>query len=382
LGGHTNTISVEDPHAGTLGVDTGFIVHNRENYPGFTSMLDELDVATQPSEMSLAVTDRARGFSYRATNPNTIFADRRNLVRGDMWKMLLGIRRFWRDAHRFMETSDDDVTLGDLLAAGNYPESFVEWHLRPMVAAIWSAAPTELERASALDTLHFLDNHGLLGLGGRPRWRTVVGGSRTYVDAIIDRFEGKVQTGWQVRAVIRTEDGVDIVTDVGRERYDCVVLACHSDQALRLIDRPTDDERSVLGSIGYQPNTAVLHTDQRRLPPMRRAWAAWNVDVDTVADDAERVRVTYDLTTLQRLPTEVHYLVSLNPREVDPDHVIATIDYAHPVLDQQARRAQRRLGTINGADRLYFCGAWAGHGFHEDGVSAAHDVCRLLGVPA
>ncbi len=383
LGGHANTVDVDDPGGPTLGVDTGFIVHNRENYPGFTKLIDELDVATQPTEMSFAVTDRRQRLSYRATSPNTLFADRRNLVRREMWKMLYDIRRFWRDARTMLDApaAHAEASLGEMIADGGFSPAFVEWHLRPMISAIWSAAPTAVEDASALDTLQFLDNHGLLGLGNRPRWRTIVGGSRSYVDAIADRFDGKVHAGWPVRSVVRTEDGVDVVTDLGRESFDRVVLACHSDQALRLVERPTSAERSVLGAVGYQANTAVLHTDVARLPPTRRAWAAWNVEVDADTGGTDGlVEVTYDLTTLQRLPSDRRYLVSLNPRHVADDHVIATFDYAHPVLDQGARRAQRRLPDINGADRLYYCGAWANHGFHEDGVASAREVCRLLGV--
>ena len=383
LGGHTNTVDVDDPAAGELGVDTGFIVHNRRNYPGFTALLDDLGVATQPAEMSFAVTDRDHGLTYRATNPSTIFADRRNLLRRDIWSMLAGVRRFWRDGRRLLDASapDEELTLGDVLSTGRYSDAFVEWHLRPMIAAIWSAAPASMEDASALATLRFLDNHGLLGLGERPQWRTVVGGSRRYVDAIVDRFEGKINTGWPVRSVARTADGgVEVATELGRDRFDAVILACHTDQALRMLDRPTAEERSVLGDIGYQDNVAVLHTDERHLPPNRRAWAAWNVDVDRSASSDAPVQVTYDLTTLQRLPTRTRYLVTLNPGGSPLDGVIETIHYSHPILDHRARAAQRRLPGINGADRVYFCGAWANHGFHEDGVAAGREVCRLLGV--
>lgn len=385
LGGHTNTVSVDDALAGELGVDTGFIVHNRRNYPGFTALLDDLRVDTQPAEMSFAVTDRQHGLTYRATNPSTIFADRRNVLRRDIWSMLTGIRRFWRDAHALLgaDEPDEERTLGDVLDAGRYSEAFVEWHLRPMIAAIWSAAPGSMEGASAVATLRFLDNHGLLGLGDRPQWRTIVGGSRRYVEAIVDRFDGKINTGWPVRSVARTADGgVEVSTELGRDRFDEVILACHTDQALQMIEQPSNAERAILGAIGYQDNLAVLHTDERHLPPTRRAWAAWNVDVDRADAGGAPVRVTYDLTTLQRLPTDTRYLVTLNPGEATPDGAIRTIHYSHPILDAGARAAQRRLPEINGADGLYFCGAWAGHGFHEDGVAAAREVCRLLGIHA
>ena len=210
LGGHTNTIDVDDPAAGELGVDTGFIVHNRRNYPGFTELLDDLRVATQPAEMSFAVTDRDHGLTYRATNPSTIFADRRNLLRRDIWAMLAGIRRFWRQGRRLLDAPApaDDLTLGDVLSAGRYSDAFVEWHLRPMIAAIWSAAPASMEDASALATLRFLDNHGLLGLGERPQWRTVVGGSHSYIGPLTRPFHDRIHLGNGVDWIHRSADQV------------------------------------------------------------------------------------------------------------------------------------------------------------------------------
>jgi predicted NAD/FAD-binding protein len=247
-----------------------------------------------------------------------------------------------------------------------------------MVSAIWSADPHGLERAGALTTLRFLDNHGVLGLGDRPQWRTIVGGSRVYVDAVARRFDGKVRLGCPVRAVVRKPSGVDVVTDDGREAFDDVILACHSDQALRLLADPTPDERRILGAIAYQPNHAVLHTDVSLLSPNQRAWAAWNYEV---VPDAASVAVTYDLTTLQRLAGSQRYLVSLNQAtRIDPSRVLGTFDYAHPVLDLDATQAQRRLDRISGVDRVHFCGAWAHNGFHEDGMVSALEVCARLGV--
>jgi predicted NAD/FAD-binding protein len=385
LGGHSNTVLVDDPDGTEIAVDTGFIVHNRRNYPNLVRLLDELEVATQPTEMSFGVTDRDAGLTYRATNPSTIFADRRNLGRPAMWRMLADIVRFWRNARRLLADghgADDHgaeaLTLGEFLDAGRYSPAFLEWHLRPMVSAIWSADPNGLEQAGALATLRFFDNHGILGLGDRPQWRTIVGGSRVYVDAIARRFDGKIRMGCPVRAVVRTPSGVDIVTDDGRETFDEVILACHTDQALRLLADPTPDERDILGAIGYQPNRAVLHTDVALLSPNRRAWAAWNYEVES---GSTRAAVTYDLTALQRLPGAQRYLVTLNQEErIDPSRVIATFDYAHPVLDLGAVQAQRRLDRISGADRVHFCGAWARNGFHEDGMASALDVCARLGV--
>ena len=381
LGGHANTVAVDDPSAGELAIDTGFIVHNRRNYPHFSRLVDELGVATQLTEMSFAVTDRRRALTYRATNPSTIFADRANIVRPELWRMLYDITRLWRSARRLLDdpASSDRLTLGDFLERGSYSAGFVEWHVRPLFAAVWSADPRTLEQASALAFLGFIDNHGLIGFGRRPQWRTVVGGSREYVGAIEERFDGKIHLSSPVTAVRRLEtDGVEVVTTVGRQRFDDVILACHTDQALRLLERPTSNEREILGAIRYQPNRAVLHTDVARLSPNARAWAAWNYEVEP---DATAPGVTYDLTTLQRLPGESRYLVSLNMEDrIDPESVIRTFDYAHPFFDVDAVLAKPRLPEINGVDRIHFCGAWARHGFHEDGMASALDVCRNLGV--
>lgn len=380
LGGHANTVDVDDPDGSALAIDTGFIVHNRRNYPNFCRLLDELDIDTQPSEMSFSVTDRERNLTYRATNPSTIFADRRNLGRPAMWRMLADIVRFWRASHRLLDDADEnlDLPLGGFVARHGFSEAFVEWHLRPMISSIWSADPAGVDDTSAVTLLQFLDNHGLLGLGDRPQWRTIVGGSRSYVEAIERRFDGKIRTDTPVRSVRRRPDGVEVVTDTGRESFDHVILACHTDQSLRLLADPTPTERAVLGNIGYLPNQATLHTDTSVLSPRRRAWASWNYEVDRAANEP---RLTYDLTTLQQLPGRHRYLVSLNLDDrIDPSSVIRRISYAHPILDRSAVHAQRRLPEINGVDGVSFCGAWARHGFHEDGMASALDVCERLGV--
>jgi predicted NAD/FAD-binding protein len=381
LGGHANTVTVEDPTAGELAIDTGFIVHNRSNYPNFSRLVDELGVRTQPTEMSFAVTDRRRRLTYRATNPSTIFADRGNIARPELWRMLYDITRLWRSARRLLEdpASSEQLTLGEFLAHGSFSEGFVEWHLRPLFAAVWSADPRTLEEASALAFLGFIDNHGLIGFGRRPQWRTIVGGSREYVGEIERRFDGKIHLASPVTAVRRLKtDGVEVVTANGRYVFDEVVFACHTDQTLRLLERPTATEREILGAIRYLPNRAVLHTDTTRLSPNPRAWAAWNYDVQP---DASVPGITYDLTTLQQLPGARRYLVSLNMEDrIDSSTVIRTFDYAHPFFDVGAVLAKPRLPEINGVDRIHYCGAWARNGFHEDGMAAALDVCAKLGV--
>ena len=385
LGGHTNTIDVEDPLTGPVSVDTGFIVHNDRNYPNLVGLLLELGVETQDTTMSFSVTDRdptspTAGFSYCATGPNTLFADRRNLVRPVMWTMLREIRRFHRRAHAFLRRPDPSMTLDHFLDLGRFSRDFVELHLRPMGSAVWSADPSTFGQFPALSLFTFLENHGLLGLRGRPQWRTVVGGSRVYVEAIASRFAGQVRLGSPVSSVERRADGEIIVTTPhGRDQFHAVVLAVHSDQALAMLHAPTDRERDVLGAVRYQTNRATLHTDVSLLPPNRRAWAAWNYD--RRGEDEKQATLTYDLTALQHLPGSRRYLVSLNSdAHIDPSATLATMDYAHPVFDAPAVDAQRHFDVIDGVGGAHYCGAWWGYGFHEDGVRSALRVCERLGV--
>ncbi len=379
LGGHTNTVEVDDPAAGPLGVDTGFIVHNDRNYPSLVRLFDELGIAVRDTEMSFAVTDRSSGFQYRATNLDTLFADRRNFVDPTMWRMLADIVRFYRNARKYLASGRSDQSIAEFLADGRYSRAFVDLHLVPMGAAVWSADPTTFDRFPAASLLAFLDNHGLLGVRNRPQWRTVVDGSRRYVEAIAARFPGEIRLSSPVVGIRRLPDGVDVTAAGRTERFDHVIVGCHSDQALALLDDATVAEKEILGSIAYQPNRVTLHTDISLLPPNPKAWAAWNYECSV--GPADRAAVTYDLTTLQRLPGARRYLVSLNADDrIDPSTVIASFDYAHPVFDQPALDAQRRRHEISGVDRTHFCGAYWGYGFHEDGMASAVDVCRAFGV--
>ena len=382
LGGHTNTIDVVDPVAGTIGVDTGFIVHNDRNYPNLVRLFEELGVTTQASEMSFSVTDQTvagRPFTYRATNLATLMADRRRMVDPRMWRMIVDVLRFYRRSRHHLEHGDPTITLSEFLAQGGYGPTFVERHLIPMGAAVWSADPGTFDRYPASSLLEFFDHHGLLAFRDRPEWRTVVGGSRRYVDAIVSRFPGTVHTGTPIRAVRRDEGAVFVRLDRGEQRFDRVVLACHADDALGLLSDPSLEEKTVLGAIRFQPNRATLHTDISVLPPTRRAWAAWNYERNDV--NQRSARVTYDLTRLQRLRGRNRYLVSLNMEDrIDASTVLATFDYAHPVFDREAIEAQRRFDDIDGEMGTHFAGAWWGHGFHEDGVVSALRVCRRLGV--
>jgi predicted NAD/FAD-binding protein len=385
LGGHANTVDVVDPTAGLLRIDTGFIVHNDRNYPNLVRLFEELGVATVDTEMSFGVTDRdlaspTHGFTYCATSPNTVFADRRNLVQPAMWAMLREIRRFHREAKSFLATGDEVTTLEEFLSTHQYGRNFIELHLIPMGAAVWSADPTTFDGFPARSLFSFLNQHGLLSIGDRPQWRTIPGGSRVYVDAIADRFPGEIRLDQPVRSVERPEDGgAVVVTDNGRTSFDRVVLAVHSDQALRMIDRPSPVEGKVLGAVRYQPNRATLHTDTSLLSPQRRARAAWNYD--RWSSTHQLPTLTYDMTMLQHLPGDRRYLVSLNSDDsIDAASVLESFEYAHPVFDGAAIDAQQRFEEIDGVDGIHFCGAWWGYGFHEDGISSGLRVCERIGA--
>lgn len=392
LGGHANTVVVEDPKDGPISVDTGFIVHNDRNYPNLSALFEELGVPVQDAEMSFAVTDRdfhrtGRLFTYRATNVRTLFADRRNVVRPAMWRMLVDIVRFYRAANRLLESNNRALvtnagpTLAEFLDRGRYSRAFIDGHLVPLGAAVWSADPASFDAFPAVTLFQFLRNHGLLGFGKRPQWRTVTGGSRVYVDTIADRFAGTTRLSTPVVGLTRGDTGVVVRTATDAERFDRVILACHSDQALSLLDDATVVEKDVLGAIAYQPNVATLHTDTTVLSPNRDVWAAWNYECPRSGLDPEGVAtLTYDMTALQHLRGARRYLVSLNSdHRIDPDAVISSFRYAHPVFDTAAVQAQARFDEIDGVNKTHFCGAYWGHGFHEDGITSGLRVCQRIG---
>ncbi|MDY7100344.1 MAG: FAD-dependent oxidoreductase [Actinomycetota bacterium] len=379
IGGHANTVRVELGDE-THDVDTGFIVYNRRNYPLFDRLLDELRVETQPSEMSFSVTDEPSDVTWCGTNLNTVFARRRNALDPGFWKMLAEMVRFNRLARAALAdpATPEDLTLAEFCERHGFGGRFSEHYLIPMGAAIWSADPRTFDRFPLVSLCRFLDNHGLLSFGDRPRWRTVTGGSRRYVEALVESSSFRVRTATPVTKVVRHADRVELsVEGTGPETFDHVVMACHTDQALELLSDADPETRDVLGAIRYQPNVAVLHTDRRMLPPTRRAWASWNYL--RAGEDTGRATLTYHLNTLQRIRSRHEICVTLNRTDaIDPDMVLATFDYAHPVYDPGALDAQRRLDTIQGRERTWFCGAWAGYGFHEDGVRSAHEVVDAM----
>ncbi len=379
-GGHTNTVRVDLPEE-THHVDTGFIVFNERTYPAFTRLLERLDVASHESDMSFSVADEAADIEWCGTSARTVFAQPRNLARPSFHRMLADVVRFNRTARRLLDAGDDpDVTLADLLSTGKWSRGFVDRYLVPLGSAIWSADPQTFLRFPATTFARFFDNHGLLELGGRPQWRTVTGGAARYVDKVLEPLQDRLRLASPIEKITRREAGVEVLAaGAAPETFDHVIVAAHSDQALELLSDPTDAEREILGAIAYQPNVATLHTDRRMLPRRRAAWASWNYH--RLADATDRSTVTYHLNRLQGLRSAHQLCVTLNrPDAIDPDSVLATFDYSHPVFDAAAVRAQRRAAEINGVRGTWYCGAYWGYGFHEDGVQSALRVCELLGA--
>ena len=374
-GGHTNTVLVDDPAVGELAVDTGFIVLNDRTYPGFTRLLGELSVATQPTHMGFSVSSDAGlpDFEYAGT-PRGLFAQRRNLASPAFLRMIGELLRFNRELGAARDAGSD-LTLRAMLRDGGYSPFFVDRLIGPQVSAVWSADPAELWNFPVRFLAEFFANHGMLALRDRPQWQTVVGGSQTYVRAIEAQLREPIRTGAAVARVTRHETYVEVETGDGGqpERFDEVVLACHSDQALALLGDPSAAEREILGALPYQRNEAVLHTDARLLPRRRHARQAWNYHL--LAEPKDRTTVTYWMNRLQRLQTPTTYCVTLNLTEqIDPARIISVHDYAHPVFTPEGVAAQARHGEISGVARTHYCGAYWRWGFHEDGVWSAQQA--------
>ncbi len=372
-GGHTNTVLVDDPASGPLAVDTGFIVLNDRTYPGFTRLLSELGVATQPTHMGFSVSSGAglSDFEYAGT-PRGLFAQRRNLASPAFLRMVAELLRFNRDLEA-ARAAGSDLTLRELLRAGRYSSFFVERLIGPQVSAVWSADPEQLWSFPVRFLAEFFANHGMLSLRDRPQWQTVVGGSQTYVRAIEAQLTGAIRTQSAVVRLSRHDTHVEVLTAAGSETFDEVVLACHSDQALALLSDPSPAEHEILGALPYQRNEAVLHTDARLLPRRPNARQAWNYHL--LAQPKDRTTVTYWMNRLQRLSTPTTYCVTLNLTEqIDPARIISVHDYAHPVFTPAAVAAQARHGEISGTSRTHYCGAYWRWGFHEDGVWSAQQA--------
>lgn len=378
LGGHTNTVTVS--HEGSaISVDTGFIVFNERNYPNFCRLLDRLGVASRPTTMSFSVRDDADGFEYGGSSLAGLIGPVGNLLRPRWWSVMRGVARLGRTGPAALAELPGDATVAELCRAGPFSEAFLDGYLLPMAAAIWSAPRDDLMRFPARFLLRFFDNHGMLDLRRRPQWRTIVGGSHCYIDAMLGVLSACARTGCPVESVRRERDAVLVRSAFGQERFDEIILAGHADDSLALLDDATPAEHEVLSAMPYQSNDVVLHTDAALLPRRARCWAAWNYRLSD--DSARPAVVTYNMTILQGLRTRIPLCVTLNATErIAPAKIIRRFTYAHPLYSLPGEAARSRWAEINGVNRTHYCGAYWGNGFHEDGVNSALRVCERLGV--
>jgi len=398
FGGHTHTVDMSLPGPGgqpvQFGVDTGFLVLNERTYPNLLALFAELGVPIAKSDMSFSVQAPGAGagggpLEWSGSDLSSVFAQRGNLLRPRFWRMLSDIVRFNRIATDLARRGEDQCPdsplwqpLGDFLREQRFSDEFRDWYFLPMMGCIWSCPTDQMLQFPVATMVRFCHNHGLIQVSKRPQWYTVAGGARQYVHKILAGVpEQRLST--PVLRVLRDQQGVSVITRQGVERFDSLVLACHSDQALRILgEGALPDEREVLGAIRYQPNLAVLHTDTSVLPRSRRAWAAWNYERAPSADrESAQVCLHYLLNRLQPLPVQQPVVVSLNPqRPINESTVVGRYEYAHPVFDLAAIRAQSRLPQLQGQMRTYFAGAWAGYGFHEDGLKSGLAAAEALRV--
>ncbi|MFC6855850.1 NAD(P)/FAD-dependent oxidoreductase [Marivibrio halodurans] len=381
IGGHSNTLDAPDGRGGTIPVDTGFIVYNERTYPNLIGLFDHLGVARIETDMSFAVTLDGGRLEYGGGTLASLFAQKRNLFRPSFHRMVRDILRFYREAPSALAGGAcAALSLGEFLERAGYGRAFIDDHLLPMAAAIWSCPVETMKAFPAESFVRFFDNHGLLQVKDRPRWWTVKGGSREYVKRMTADLP-RVEANAAIAAVTRDTDGVVLHFADGRhERFDEAVLACHGDEARALLGDASARERSILGGFRYQRNRAVLHDDPGQMPRRRAVWSSWNYLAGRDSHATRQVAVTYWMNQLQSLDAR-DLFVTLNPFEaIDPARVVADLSYDHPVFDGDAIAAQRALPEIQGTDRLWFCGAHCGYGFHEDGIGSAVAVARRLGV--
>ncbi|MBB4955090.1 putative NAD/FAD-binding protein [Agrobacterium vitis] len=372
LGGHANTVDVEGPR-GKIAVDTGFIVYNDRNYPNLVALFDHLQVPNQPSNMSFSASLDGGRFEYSGSGLSGLIGQRTNALRPRFWRMVSDIMRFYRQAPALLQRQDlATTTLGDYLDLESYSTAFIEDHLLPMGAAIWSTTAADMRAYPLHAFIRFFINHGLVSLKDRPQWRTVTGGSREYVRRLRAATKAEFHSDDPVLSVQRDEFGVKITTTSGhQDRFDDVVMATHADQALALLTDASAQERSLLGAFDYTANTAVLHSDVRLMPKRKRVWASWNYIGEDRQSGENALCVSYWMNKLQGLDESLPLFVTLNPsRVIDPGKVHQVFDYKHPLFDTKAMAAQQQLWQLQGQRNTWFCGAYFGSGFHEDGIQS------------
>ncbi|CAH9065248.1 hypothetical protein PSECIP111951_03589 [Pseudoalteromonas holothuriae] len=381
IGGHTATVDVE-LDGQQYALDTGFIVFNDRTYPKFEKLLAKLGINRQPTQMSFSVKNAQTGFEYNGHTLTTLFAQKRNLLRPKFWRLLYDIVRFNKMCKAMYDSQDFShcKTLGELLSQHHFNDFFKLHYILPMGAAIWSTSIKEMAQFEVEFFIKFFYNHGLLDITNRPQWYVIPGGSREYISPLIEKFKDNIKLNADISKVVRDDKSVKVVMRSGENLdFDKVVFACHSDQALALLDSPSEDELSVLGAIAYTANSVILHTDQSILPKRPAAWASWNYLLDKNTDKA--AVVTYQMNILQSLRSPKPFCVTLNHDEgIDESQILRRFTYHHPVFNRNSIAAQKRKPLLDGKHHSYFCGAYWFNGFHEDGVRSAVDVAKQLGI--
>tara|TARA_Y100001980_G_C14529722_1_gene305547 strand:- start:355 stop:1617 length:1263 start_codon:yes stop_codon:yes gene_type:complete len=378
IGGHTHTHEIYENDK-KINVDSGFIVYNENTYPNFMKLLNILKIESQHTKMGFSVKSDYEDFEYAGNSVNSIFAQKSNILRPNFLKMIYQILRFNKISKNEFNNIDENVTLNDYLIKFSFSEKFINHYIIPMGAAIWSTSPQKMLNIPAKFFIRFFNNHGLLEVTNRPQWWVIRNGSFQYVKKIIKPFEKNIFLNCKVNSIIRKNNQVKIKFDKGEKIFDHVIIATHSDQALNLLSDPTDEENKILGAIKYQKNIALIHTDQSILPRRKIAWSSWNYLLNESQDDF--VTLTYNMNILQTLKSKKVYCVTINnTTSIDDRKIIKKIKYHHPLFDIMSVKAQQQKNKICGQNNTYFCGAYWGYGFHEDGVNSALDVCKKFGI--
>ena len=377
IGGHTHTVDVKRED-GRYAVNTGFIVFNELNYPNFVKLMRKLQVVWQDSDMSFSVQCARTGLEYSPSSLDKIFAQRSNLLRLRFLKMIREIFRFRKEAAEVLQ-GEDYTTLGEYLRKHRYSREFEEYFIIPMGAAIWSADPEEFRKIPVRFFVQFFTNHAFLEVRGQPQWLTIRGGSNQYIPKLTKGFQDRIRLNCPIRTIRRLADGIEVCADKGApEIFDQVVIAAHSDQALKMLTDASESEREILGALPYQQNSTILHTDRSLLPNREKVWASWNYFIS--AEIQNRVSVTYNMNILQNISSAEVFCVTLNrSQDIDKDKIIRNLTYAHPVFTPAGIAAQKRHAEISGVNHTHFCGAYWGYGFHEDGVNSALEVAKYFG---
>lgn len=384
IGGHTATVDIE-VSGREYAIDTGFIVYNDWTYPNFIKLLTKLQVKTQPTEMSFSVKNTAENLEYNGNTLNTLFAQRRNFLRPKFIRIVRDILKFNKvcKAEHAKPTLAGDAVLGDLIEKHQLSDDFTYNYILPMCAAIWSSSLDSTKAFPLRFFLQFFMNHGLLNVTDRPQWHTLIGGSRSYIPPLISGFEDRIFLNSSVQSVTKLDAGYQIAStnESLNDLYDEVIFACHSDQALQMIDKPTDSQKNILGAIPYSGNEVVLHTDTDILPKRPLAWASWNYMLDgQPGEEQSPATLTYDMNILQRIESDTTFCVTLNATDkINPEKILRKFNYDHPQFSEQTLQAQQNRSQICGIEGIHFCGAYWYNGFHEDGVKSALDVCERFG---